>query len=71
MVDELEDMTIDDDPYCLDDEPKITPKEKIENKETTIVNIDYAIVEKEIGKTINACFCNAQEIIAYLNKNLF
>jgi len=56
MIDDLEDMPIDDDPYCLDDEPKITPIEKIEIKETTIVNINFDIIENKIGKVTNACF---------------
>jgi len=56
MIDDLGDMAIDDDPYCLDDEPKITPIEKKEIKETTILNINFGLVENEIGKITNGFF---------------
>ena len=48
-MDHFKDVSLDDDPYCLDDEPKITPK-KIHSEEVTIVNIDFKTIEDEIGK---------------------
>lgn len=55
-MDDLEYMPIDDDPYCLDDEPRITQIEKIEKEEASVVNINFERVEHEIGKNIKLYF---------------
>lgn len=50
IMDNFEDLPIDDDPYCLDDEPKVLRQDKTQ-LEVTIVNIDFKTIEDEIGKT--------------------
>ena len=52
-MDYLEDLPVEDDPYSLDDEPKVALIQKSKTKELTSVNINFESVEHEIGMNVN------------------
>ena len=54
-MENFKDIPVDDDPYCLDDEPKRIQDKHKYSEEVTIVNIDFKTIEDEIGKNVNLC----------------